>query len=68
MGFVFGDQSFKKGVFDELLPEVDAAQKGRVVQSKLPIKTVISAVADFYQSMMNKSPNASEGDKLKTSH
>jgi hypothetical protein len=49
MGFVFGDQSFKKGVFDELLPEVDAAQKGRVVQSKLPIKTVISAVADFYQ-------------------
>ena len=48
MGAVFGDETFKQWVFDELLPELTAEKKTRVIRPKVSINDVVNKVAVFY--------------------
>ena len=48
MGAVFGSDSFKAWVFDELLPELEDEQKSRVIRPDVHIDTVVDAVSNHY--------------------
>jgi chromosomal replication initiation ATPase DnaA len=47
-GAVFGSNGFKGWVYDELLPELVAEQKSRLIRPSLSIETVSQAVAQYY--------------------
>jgi putative transposase len=48
VGAVFGDDTFKQWVYDELLPELEAEGKTRVIRPNVSIDDVVNKVAVFY--------------------
>ena len=44
-----GDEAFKLWVFEELLPELDAKNKGRIIEPGLTIAQVVVGVATYYR-------------------
>ena len=49
VGAVFGDETFKQWIFDELLPDLESQCKGRVICKALSVAAVIEMVAVSYQ-------------------
>lgn len=49
IGAVFGSDSFKNWVFDDLIPQLKDEKKVRAITPNLAMDTVIVAVASFYQ-------------------
>jgi putative transposase len=50
MAAVFGDKAFKQWVYEELLPELAAEDKSRIVQPDLSMQQVAEGVAVYYQT------------------
>ena len=50
MGAIFGDDMFKQWVFDELMPQLAAEGKSRVIQPNLSMPIVVSGVAAYYNT------------------
>ena len=50
MGAIFGDDDFKEWVYEELLPELEAEGKSRVIQPNLTMELVTDSVAAHYKS------------------
>ncbi len=48
MAAFIGDKSFRQWVYEELLPELEAAEKGRIVQPDLTMTQVIKGVSSYY--------------------
>ncbi|GAC18143.1 transposase [Paraglaciecola arctica] len=61
MSAVFGDEAFKKWVYDELLPELTAEGKSRVIQPNLTIQQVTEAVAAYYKTSTKELLKVSKG-------
>jgi len=61
---IYGDKVFKEWVFDELLPELSAEEKTRVLQPVIELKEIIHFVATSYKMAsddlcrMTKGPNS----------
>ncbi len=47
---IMGGQEFKSWVYDELLPDLEAEEKGQVIQPSLAIDTMITGVAKAYRT------------------
>jgi len=45
---VIGDKNFKSWVYEELLPELESEDRGRILQSNITITDITSAIAEFY--------------------
>ena len=45
---IIGDKEFKAWVYDELLPELEAEEKGQVIQPDISIEVIGQGVADFF--------------------
>jgi hypothetical protein len=50
MAAILGDKSFKEWVYEELLPELGAERKSRVVQPDLTMQQVTDGVAAYYKT------------------
>jgi putative transposase len=50
MGAIFGDDAFKQWVFDELMPQLAAEGKSRVIQPSLSMPLVVQGVAVYYNT------------------
>jgi REP element-mobilizing transposase RayT len=61
MSAVFGDEGFKKWVYEELLPELTAEGKSRVIQPNLTIQQVTEAVAAYYKTSTKELLKVSKG-------
>jgi hypothetical protein len=48
MGSIIGDKGFREWVYEELLPQLAAEQKSRVIQPDLTMGQVISVVANYF--------------------
>lgn len=45
---IIGDKRFKSWVYEELLPELEAEDKGRILQSNITITDITRAIAELY--------------------
>ena len=61
MSAVFGDEGFKKWVYEELLPELTAEGKSRVIQPNLTIQQVTETVAAYYKTTTQELLKVSKG-------
>jgi putative transposase len=50
MGAIFGDETFKQWVFDELMPKLAAEGKSRVIQPNLTMPIIVEGVVAFYNT------------------
>jgi putative transposase len=50
MGAIFGDETFKQWVFDELMPKLAAEGKSRVIQPNLTMPIIAEGVAAYYNT------------------
>lgn len=46
---LIGDKGFRKGVYEELLPELAAEDKSKVIRPDLTIEQVITGVSHAYK-------------------
>ena len=61
MAAVFGDAAFKEWVYEELLPELAAEAKSRVVQPDLTMQQVTDGVAAYYKTSTKDMRKISRG-------
>ena len=50
MGTIFGDKTFKLWVFDELMPQLAAEEKSRMIQPNLSMPIVVQGVVAYYNT------------------
>jgi putative transposase len=50
MGTIFGDETFKLWVFDELMPQLAAEGKSRMIQPNLSMPIVVQGVGAYYNT------------------
>jgi len=50
MGTIFGDKTFKLWVFDELMPQLAAEGKSRMIQPNLSMPIVVQGVVAYYNT------------------
>jgi putative transposase len=48
MASIIGDKGFREWVYEELLPQLAAEEKSRVIQPDLTMGQVISVVANYF--------------------
>ena len=61
MAAVFGGKAFKEWVYEELLPELAAEGRSRVVQPDLTMQQVTDGVAAYYKTSSNEMRKISRG-------
>ena len=61
MAGIFGDAAFKEWVYEELLPELTAEGKSRVVQPDLTMQQVTDGVAAYYKTSTKEMRKISRG-------
>ncbi|MFT4929044.1 MAG: putative transposase [Phenylobacterium sp.] len=49
---IFGDETFKQWIFDELMPQLAAEGKSRVIQPNLSMPIVVEGVAAYYNTTL----------------
>lgn len=54
MAAVIGDRDFKIWVYEELLPDLDAEEKGRVILPGISMITISESVAGYYKTPVDK--------------
>lgn len=64
MAAVFGDEGFKEWVYEELLPELAAEGKSRVVRPDLTTQQVTNGVAAYYKTSTEELRKASRGPQI----
>ena len=62
---IVGDKEFKAWVFEDLLPELDAEEKGRVISPYIPLGTIVNSVASRYKVTADKLTTVIKGPHKK---